>query len=306
MPSSRYPSSPVDRERDHRGAQRVEVVARVEQADERADRGRGVVVLGLAEQQRAAPLDVAQVDVVAEARADDAAVGCDDEHDLGLGVVPRRRREHADVDAGADRREHRRLGEDLGVGPDARPRGTGSTSRASRRNALRSAASAEPGRRVSREPPIVAWISARMAPAASWSPRARSSMTRSSIETGKVTPAAFTTCRSIGESSHGRSTSTAARAACSRRDRRAPPSTGPVAAATAAAGSADSVSARIVGNVRRDVDDARRADRHDARATGIRHPCAPDQGAVVAVVGQQVRGIRRPARRAHALILSHG
>ncbi len=34
-------------------------------------------------------------------------------------------------------------------------------------------------------------------------PRARSSITRSSIETAKVTPAAFNTCRSTGASSHG-------------------------------------------------------------------------------------------------------
>ena len=45
----------------------------VEEADERADRAGRVVVLRLAEQQRAAAFEVAQVDVVAERRADDAA-----------------------------------------------------------------------------------------------------------------------------------------------------------------------------------------------------------------------------------------
>jgi fumarylacetoacetate (FAA) hydrolase family protein len=41
-------------------------------------------------------------------------------------------------------------------------------------------------------------ISLRMAAAASALPRARSSMTRSSMETAKVTPAALTACRSNG------------------------------------------------------------------------------------------------------------
>ena len=118
----------------------------------------------------------------------------------------------------------------------------------SRRKDLRSAASAEPGRRVSSEPPMVAWISARIAPAASWSPRARSSITRSSIETGKVTPAAFTTCRSIGERSHGRSAWRCSGGVLASRSS-SDPITGPVAAATAAAGSADSVRARMVGKV---------------------------------------------------------
>ena len=51
----------------------VEAVVLVEEPDERTDRGRGVVVLGLAEEQRAAALEVAQVDVVAERGPDDAA-----------------------------------------------------------------------------------------------------------------------------------------------------------------------------------------------------------------------------------------
>ena len=50
----------------------VEREGAVEQADEGADGGRGVVVLGLGQQQRRAALDVAQVDVVAERGADDA------------------------------------------------------------------------------------------------------------------------------------------------------------------------------------------------------------------------------------------
>jgi hypothetical protein len=48
-------------------------VVGVRRVDVRADRGRGVVVLGLRQQQRRAALDVAQVDVVAQRRADDRA-----------------------------------------------------------------------------------------------------------------------------------------------------------------------------------------------------------------------------------------
>jgi hypothetical protein len=48
-------------------------------------------------------------------------------------------------------------------------------------------------------PPIRASSLSRIEAAASESPRALSSMTRSIAETAKVTPAAFTTCKSIGE-----------------------------------------------------------------------------------------------------------
>ena len=61
----------LDHERQLGLAQVVEREGGVEEADERAERGGGVVVLRLAEQQRRAALDVAQVDVVAERRADD-------------------------------------------------------------------------------------------------------------------------------------------------------------------------------------------------------------------------------------------
>ena len=160
-----------------------------------------VVVLGLAEQQRAAPLDVAQVDVVAERRAADPAAAVDRQHDLGLGVVPARDRVQADRRARAHRRHRLALGEDLGVGPDADlevlrpqplgdaappwpprpPRCPGTMSRRSRRSARRCAP--------------------RTASAFAGSPRARSSITRSSIERAKVTPQALIACRSQGASS---------------------------------------------------------------------------------------------------------
>ena len=106
-------------EAHHRAADVVEGEAIVEQAHERPERAGGGVVLGLAEQQGRAALEVAQVDVVAEARPDDALVGGDHQGDLGLGVVPLRARMQAGLLAAADRRERLGLGEDLGIRADA-------------------------------------------------------------------------------------------------------------------------------------------------------------------------------------------
>ena len=69
--------------------------------------------------------------------------------------------------------------------------------------ALTPAASAEPGFSFERSWPISEAISARIASAFSADPRACSSMTRSSSETTKVTPAAFTAWRSTGDSRYG-------------------------------------------------------------------------------------------------------
>ena len=155
-------------------------------------------------------------------------------------------------------------------------------------------ASSEPGRRVSSDPPIVSRISARIAAAASWSPRARSSMTRSSIETGNVTPAAFTTWRSIGESSQGRWASRVSGGVFATSSSTVPMAVPRAAAAVvaAAAGSADSVRARIVGNDRRDVDDVVAAQHDDARAGDVGHPCPPDQRRRLGVVGKDLGGVR--------------
>ena len=60
----------------------------VEQANKRPQCAGGVVVLGLAQQQRAAPLEVAQVDVVAQGRAVDPALAVDGQHHFRLRVVP--------------------------------------------------------------------------------------------------------------------------------------------------------------------------------------------------------------------------
>ncbi len=91
----------------------------VEDADEGADGGGGVVVLGFAEQQGRAALDIAQVDVIAEADAFDLALAVDGQHHLGFGVVPFRDRVQADGGAVADRGHGRGLGEDLGIRADA-------------------------------------------------------------------------------------------------------------------------------------------------------------------------------------------
>ena len=98
----------VDPHRKLAPAHVVDAEMRVEQADERPDRARGVVVLRLAEQERAPALEVAQVHVVAERRADDPVRGVDDEDDLRLGVVP------STSDAG---RRHRRCRSPTSVAP---------------------------------------------------------------------------------------------------------------------------------------------------------------------------------------------
>ena len=64
-------------------------------------------------------------------------------------------------------------------------------------------ASAEPGFSFEKSSPTSRTTSLRMASAEAGLPRARSSITRSSIEMAKVTPAAFSTCRSTGASSQG-------------------------------------------------------------------------------------------------------
>ena len=96
----------------------VEAEALIEQPDEGTDRRRGVVVFRLAEQQRRPPLEVAQVDVVAEGRAHDRAGRRDEDDDLRLRVVPLGVGTDADLGRASDRREHGRLGEELGVGAD--------------------------------------------------------------------------------------------------------------------------------------------------------------------------------------------
>ena len=91
-PSRRKPSGPSTISVTVMARTVVEREARVEEAQERTDRAAGIVVFRLGQQQRRAAFDIAQVDVVAERRADDAAVGGDGEHDFRLGIVPVRQR----------------------------------------------------------------------------------------------------------------------------------------------------------------------------------------------------------------------
>ncbi len=69
--------------------------------------------------------------------------------------------------------------------------------------ALTCIAASEPGTSWLRSVPIRPRMSLRRLSDFALSPRACSSMTRSSSDTTKVTPAAFTACKSMGESSDG-------------------------------------------------------------------------------------------------------
>src|SRR5262249_21683676 len=107
-----------DLETHHGAAHIIESETAIEEANERSDRARRVVVLGLAEQQGAAPLEIAQVDVVAEARTEDAAAAIAGQYDLGLRIVPRGVGAHADPVAPSDRGQWRRLRENFSVRTD--------------------------------------------------------------------------------------------------------------------------------------------------------------------------------------------
>jgi hypothetical protein len=76
-------------------------------------------VLGLAQQQRAAALEVAQVDVIAQARAQGASGAVHRQHDLRFGVIPRGLGVDADIRAEPHRRHRLRLGEDFCIGANA-------------------------------------------------------------------------------------------------------------------------------------------------------------------------------------------
>ena len=163
-------------------------------------RARGVVVLGLAQQQRAAALDVAQVDVVAERRAEHRAAAVDGEHDLGLRVIPGRIGAHAEATPVPTAASTGALVKTSASGPmptsrycDHRPRAC--STRLERARLRPSPAAALPARRRSRPAPRRA--RRRRAPCRL---RACSSITRSIRLAAKVTPAALTTCRSQGAS----------------------------------------------------------------------------------------------------------
>ncbi len=91
-----------DLQLDHRVPDVVHRELVIEQTDERANRAGRIIVLGLAEQKRAAPFEIAQVHVVAERRAADFAVAVHCEHDFRLRIVPAGVRTDADVRAPSD------------------------------------------------------------------------------------------------------------------------------------------------------------------------------------------------------------
>ena len=107
-------------------------------------------------------------------------------------------------------------------------------------------ASGDPARSFDRSLPISVPMVARISTAASGLPRARSSITRSSIDVAKVTPAAFSACRSTGANSHGRDVSRISTGVFAMMASTVP-RLGPVAARAAAPGSAASHRSRMVG-----------------------------------------------------------
>ena len=153
-------------------------------------------------------------------------------------------------------------------------------------------ASAEPGFSAARSSPTSRVTSARIAAAAVRSPRARSSITRSSMEIANVTPAAFIACRSTGASSHGflRSRSSGGVLASTASNG---PTGSPVAARSAAAGSGASHRSRIVGNVAvMSIRSAPRSATTDGPATSGRQT-RPARAAVAASSGNAGRNASR-------------
>ncbi len=97
----------------------VQIETIVEQADKGPDGARGAVILGLAQQQGAAPLEIPQVDIVAKGGADNFSGRRDGQHDFRLRVAPGRIGVNADLGADADRRHGLGFGKDLRIRADA-------------------------------------------------------------------------------------------------------------------------------------------------------------------------------------------
>ena len=106
----------------------------------------------------------------------------------------------------------------------------------------------EPGLSFDRSSPISSPMLLRISAAASGLPRARSSITRSSMEVAKVTPAAFTHCRSMGGSSQGCAAFRVSGAVLASMAAR-PPRISPSAARADPAGSSVSQRSRMVGKL---------------------------------------------------------
>ena len=185
-PSRRKPSVALDGQPHLGAAHVVEREALVEQADERADRGAALLSLALPSSSAERPSTSRRLTSLPSVAPTIAPLEVDDQHDLGLGIVPGRDRMNADLGAVADRRHRRRLGEDLGVRADAdleilRPQCPSAMSSCLQRHRLRRAGLqlgevvADQRRRSRRGSPS----------ACSGAPRACSSITRSSMRDGE-------------------------------------------------------------------------------------------------------------------------
>ena len=87
-PVEREALDTVDTQLNHLLSDMVQVEGVVEEADEGSNRAGCVVVLGLAQQQSAAALDVTQIDIVAQAGSDDFGSAVYGQYNLWPGVVP--------------------------------------------------------------------------------------------------------------------------------------------------------------------------------------------------------------------------
>ncbi len=112
-----------------------------------------------------------------------------------------------------------------------------------------SAACALPGTSLRISPPRLVATLVRIAAAFSGEPLACSSITRSSMDSGKVTPAALMACRSLGASSHGLRTSRVCSGVLASTSSSAPIRS-PSASRVMAAGSGPSHRSRMVGATR--------------------------------------------------------
>lgn len=74
------------------GAKGLQRESAMEQPDERANRARGIVVLGHSQQEGTSPFHVPEIHIIAERSALDPACGIDHEDEFRFGIVPRRKR----------------------------------------------------------------------------------------------------------------------------------------------------------------------------------------------------------------------
>ena len=167
-----------------------------------------------------------------------------------------------------------------------------------------SAACGLPGTSVRMLPPSWACTLLRIASAFSGEPRACSSMTRSSIDSGKVTPAALMRLQVAGREQPRLARHRAWPPGVLARMASSVPMRSPLPSRTMAAGLSASHRSRMVGASARDVVDAVGAHRHHRRAARIGQPDAAGQRAAGAVLRQRAcrRHVIGYARHAFPLL----